>query len=395
MTQLDGGATMTPTAEITPFQIDIPQSALDDLHDRLTRTRWPSQIAGLGWSRGVEQSYLQELVEYWQHRYDWRAQEAELNNIPQFTTGIDGANIHFLHVRSAHADATPLILTHGWPGSIVEFLAVIGPLTDPVAYGGEAADAFHVVVPSIPGFGFSGPVGEAGWDSYRIATAFAELMSQLGYDRYLAQGGDFGAFIAPDLGRVAADHVIGVHVNAATMGFVPFGELDEDTMAGLTDTEKARVARLGAYMSDGNGYFQIQATRPNTLGFALTDSPVGQLAWIVEKFKEWSHPSSELPEQSIDRDRMLTNVMIYWLTRTGASSAQLYYESMHSGRWPTPSSVPTGVAAFAEDVSIRRFSEPGNNIVHWTDFNEGGHFAALEKPGLLVADLRRFCNALR
>lgn len=386
---------MTPTAEITPFRIDIPQSALDDLRDRLTRTRWPSQIAGLGWSRGVDQFYLQDLVEYWQHRYDWRAQEAELNAIPQFTTEIDGAAIHFLHVRSAHADATPLILAHGWPGSIVEFLDVIGPLTDPVAHGGEAADAFHVVIPSIPGFGFSGPVSEAGWDSHRIATAFAGLMSRLGYDGYLAQGGDFGAFIAPDLGRVAADHVIGVHVNAATMGFIPFGELGEDTMAGLTDTEKARVARLGAYMSDGNGYFQIQATRPSTLGFALTDSPVGQLAWIVEKFKEWSHPSSALPEQSIGRDRMLTNVMLYWLTGTGASSAQLYYENMHTGRWPAPSSVPTGVAAFAEDVSIRQFSEPGNNIVHWTDFNEGGHFAAMEKPELLVADLRRFRNALR
>jgi pimeloyl-ACP methyl ester carboxylesterase len=386
---------MTPTAEITPFRIDIPQPALDDLRDRLARTRWPSQITGLGWSRGVDQLYLQELAEYWQHHYDWRLQEAELNKIPQFTTEIDGANIHFLHIRSGHADATPLILTHGWPGSIVEFLDVVGPFTDPVAHGGEAADAFHLVIPSLPGFGFSGPAGEAGWDSYRIAAAFAGLMSRLGYDRYLAQGGDFGAFVSPDLGRVAADHVIGVHVNAATMGFIPFGELDEDTMASLTDTEKARVARLGAYMSDGNGYFQIQATRPNTLGFALNDSPVGQLAWIVEKFKEWSHPSSGLPEQSIDRDRMLTNVMLYWLTGTGASSAQLYYESMHSGRWPSPSPVPTGVAAFAEDVSIRRFAEASNNIVHWTDFDEGGHFAAMEKPGLLVADVRRFRNALR
>jgi pimeloyl-ACP methyl ester carboxylesterase len=386
---------MTPTAEITPFRIDIPQPALDDLRDRLARTRWPSQITGLGWSRGVDQLYLQELAEYWQHHYDWRLQEAELNKIPQFTTEIDGANIHFLHIRSGHADATPLILTHGWPGSIVEFLDVVGPFTDPVAHGGEAADAFHLVIPSLPGFGFSGPAGEAGWDSYRIAAAFAGLMSRLGYDRYLAQGGDFGAFVSPDLGRVAADHVIGVHVNAATMGFIPFGELDEDTMASLTDTEKARVARLGAYMSDGNGYFQIQATRPNTLGFALNDSPVGQLAWIVEKFKEWSHPSSGLPEQSIDRDRMLTNVMLYWLTGTGASSAQLYYESMHSGRWPSPSPVPTGVAAFAEDVSIRRFAEASNNIVPWTDFDEGGHFAAMEKPGLLVADVRRFRNALR
>jgi pimeloyl-ACP methyl ester carboxylesterase len=385
----------TTAAGLVPFRLDIPQDALDDLRDRLDRTRWPAQLPGLGWSRGVDRAYLEELAQYWRDGYDWRAQEAELNKLPQFTTTIDGANVHFLHVRSDHAGATPLILTHGWPGSVIEFLDVIGPLTDPTAHGGGPDDAFHVVIPSIPGFGLSGPTPDPGWDSYRIATAFAELMSRLGYDRYIAQGGDFGAFVSPDLARVAGEHVIGVHVNAATVGFIPMGEVDEETAASLTETERARLARLGAYLAEGNGYFQIQATRPATVGFALNDSPAGQLAWIVEKFKEWTHPSGELPERSVSRDRMLTNVMLYWLTGTGASSAHLYYESAHSGRWPAPSGVPTGVAAFAEDVAIRRFAEPLNNIVHWSDFDEGGHFAAMERPGLLAGDLRSFAMTLR
>jgi epoxide hydrolase len=385
---------MTDTA-ITPFHIEIPQAALEDLDHRLTQTRWPQQLPDLGWSRGVEQSYLRELVEYWQHSYEWRTQEAALNTFEQFTTWIDGAKVHFLHVRSAVSGATPLILTHGWPGSIVEFLDVVGPLTDPAGHGGQASDAFDVVIPSIPGFGFSGPTADVGWDSHRIATAFAELMQRLGYDRYVAQGGDFGAFVAPDLGRVAPDHVIGVHVNAATLGFIPFGPVPDDVLATMTETEKARLTRLGEFMSEGNGYFQIQATRPSTIGFALNDSPVGQLAWIMDKFKEWTHPSSQRPERSIDRDRMLTNVMLYWLTGTGASSAHLYYESMHSQHWPTPITVPTGVAAFAEDVSVRYFAEQGNNIVHWSDYDEGGHFAAMERPDLLVADIRAFVRSLR
>jgi pimeloyl-ACP methyl ester carboxylesterase len=380
------------TTDLVPFRLEIPQAALDDLRDRLDRTRWPAQIPGLGWSRGVEKTYLQELTGYWRNAYDWRAQETMLNAFPQFTTQIDGARIHFLHVRSADLDATPVILIHGWPGSIVEFLDLIELLTAPA----DPADAaFHVVIPSLPGFGLSGPAPDAGWDSYRIASAFAQLMDRLGYDRYLAQGGDFGAFVAPDLGRVASEHVIGVHVNAATMGFIPFGDVDDDVTATLTDLERTRLTRLGAYMSDGNGYFQIQATRPNTLGFALNDSPAGQLAWIVEKFKEWTHPTSELPERSVDRDRMLTNVMLYWLTSTGASSSQVYYESMHSDRRPAPSTVPTGVAAFAEDVAIRRFAEQLNNVVHWSDFDEGGHFAAMERPDLLAADLRSFTQTLQ
>ena len=382
-------------AEMRPFRIDVPQEDLDDLRDRLGRTRWPGEVPGVGWDRGVPPNYLKELAEYWRTSYDWREWEARLNGIPQFTTTIDGQNVHFLHVRSPESGAFPLILSHGWPGSVVEFLDVIGPLTDPRSHGGDPADAFHLVIPSLPGFGFSGPAREPGWDSFRIAGAFAELMGRLGYERYGAQGGDFGAFISPDLGRVAGDHVAGVHVNAATMGFIPFGDVDEATLSTFTDAEKVRFGRLNRFLSEGNGYFQIQGTRPQTIAYGLTDSPVGQLAWIADKFKEWTYPSEELPERAIDRDRMLTNVMIYWLTATGASSAHIYYESMHSGNWPTPSAVPTGVAVFAEDVSIRRYAEDNYNIVQWSEFDRGGHFAAMEAPDLLVGDIRDFFRELR
>jgi pimeloyl-ACP methyl ester carboxylesterase len=382
---------MTNAKEIHPYRIDIPQADLDDLRDRLAGTRWPEPLPGAGWARGVPPAYLRDLVHYWATGYDWRKHEAELNGYPQFTTTIDGQNIHFLHVRSAEPGALPLVLTHGWPGSVVEFLDVIGPLTDPGAHGGDPADAFHLVIPSIPGFGPSGPVREAGWNSRRIAAAFAGLMSRLGYDRYGAQGGDFGAMISPDLGRVDPEHVVGVHVNAATVGFIPFGPADADD---LTEAEKVRLERMNTFLSDGNGYFQIQATRPQTLAYGLTDSPAGQLAWIVEKFQAWSH-GGEVPEDVIDRDRILTNVMLYWLTATAGSAANLYYELMHSGDWPTPSSVPTGVAVFAEDIPIRRYAEQVNRIVHWSEFERGGHFAALEAPDLLVDDVRAFFRPLR
>ncbi|HEX5503958.1 MAG TPA: epoxide hydrolase [Thermomicrobiales bacterium] len=384
-----------PDAAIRPFRIAVPQADLDDLRDRLARARWPDEVPGVGWSRGVPLGYLQELAEYWRTAYDWRKWEATLNRYPQFTTTIEGQHIHFLQVRSPEPDAFPLLLSHGWPGSVVEFLDVIGPLGDPRAHGGDPADAFHLVIPSLPGFGFSGPAREPGWDSHRIARAFAALMGRLGYARYGAQGGDFGAFIAPDLGRVDPDHVAGVHVNAATAGFIPFGPVDDETLAAFTPAEQARFERMNRFLSEGNAYFQLQATRPQTLAYGLTDSPVGQLAWIMEKFKEWTHPAADLPERSIDRDRMLTNVTLYWLTRAGASSAHLYYESMHSRNWPTPSAVPTGVAVFAEDIPIRRFAEQTNNIVHWREFARGGHFAALEAPDLLVGDIREFFRGVR
>lgn len=383
-------------AEIRPFRIAIPQAELDDLRDRLARTRWPDELPGVGWNYGVPLGYAQELAEYWRTGYDWRRHEATLNEYPQFTTTIDGQNVHFLHVRSPEPDALPLILSHGWPGSIVEFLNVIGPLSDPKAYGGNPADAFHLVIPSIPGYGFSGPTHDAGWTTARVARAWAALMSRLGYDRYGAQGGDWGAFIAPELGRIDPDHVAGVHVNAATMGFIPFGPVEPDERATFTDAEKARLERLNRFMTDGNGYFQIQATRPQTLAFGLTDSPVGQLAWIVEKFKEWTYPASELPEQAIGRDAILTNVMLYWLTGTAGSSARTYYENMHAGSWyQQPGTTPTGVAVFAEDVAIRRYGERGNNIVHWSEFDRGGHFAAMEVPDLFVGDVREFFRRVR
>jgi pimeloyl-ACP methyl ester carboxylesterase len=381
---------------IQPFSISIPQADLDDLRDRLARTRWPDELPGVGWSYGVALGYLKELAEYWRTGYDWHKWQARLNQFPQFTTAIDGQNIHFLHVRSPEPDALPLILTHGWPGSIVEFLEVIGPLSNPRAHGGDPADAFDLVIPSIPGFGFSGPTHATGWGTERVAQAWAELMRRLGYQRYGAQGGDFGAMIAPALGRAAPDHVVGVHVNAATVGFIPFGEVSPDELESFTDAEKSRLERLGRFLSEGNGYFQIQATRPQTLAYGLSDSPVGQLAWIVEKFKEWTHPSAELPEVAIERDHMLTNVMLYWLTGTAGSSARLYYENMHSGAWGAqPGPTPTGVAVFAEDIAIRRYAEQGNNIVHWTDFERGGHFAAMEVPDLLIGDIRTFFRRFR
>jgi pimeloyl-ACP methyl ester carboxylesterase len=392
----DVGGDAPAGAAIHPFHIDIPQADLDDLRERLARTRWPGELPGVGWTRGVPLDYLKALAEHWRTGYDWRAWEAKLNAYPQFTTTIDGQTIHFLHVRSPEPDALPLIITHGWPGSVAEFLNIIGPLSDPRTHGADPASAFHLVIPAIPGFGFSVPTREAGWNTARVARAWAELMRRLGYERYGAQGGDLGALIAPDLGRAASEYIVGVHVNAATFGFIPFGPMDEAESATLTDMERARLERLNTFLADGNGYFQIQATRPQTLAYGLTDSPVGQLAWIVEKFKEWTYPSADLAETAIERDLILTNVMLYWLTRTAGSAAQMYYENMHAATWGQPSATtPTGVAAFAEDIAIRRYAERGNNIVHWTDFDHGGHFAAMEAPDLLVGDIRAFFSGLR
>jgi epoxide hydrolase len=382
--------------EIRPYRIEIPQADLDDLHDRLARTRWPDELPGVGWTRGVPLGYLRELATYWRDAYDWRKQETRLNELPQFLTIIDGASVHFLHVRSPEPDALPLVLTHGWPGSIVEFLDVIGPLTNPGAHGGDPADAFHLVIPSIPGYGLSGPTREPGWTTDRVAQAWAELMARLGYHRYGAQGGDWGAFVSPELGRIDPGHVVGVHVNAATVGFIPFGPVDPEELATFTEVERARLDRLNRFLSDGNGYFQIQATRPQTLAYGLTDSPAGQLAWIVEKFKEWTDSTAALPTDAVDRDELLTNVMLYWLTGTAGSSARTYYDNMHAANWgKEPSATPTGVAAFAEDVAIRRYAERGNNIVHWSDFDRGGHFAAMEAPDLLVGDVRAFFRRVR
>jgi pimeloyl-ACP methyl ester carboxylesterase len=381
-----------PAASISPFQIDIPESDLLDLRGRLARTRWPAELPGAGWDRGVPVDYLQGLAHYWREDYDWRKHEAELNQYPQFTTTIDGQNVHFLHVRSPEPAALPLIITHGWPGSIVEFLDIIGPLTDPAAHGGDPADAFHVVAPSIPGFGFSGPTHETGWDTARIARTWAELMSRLGYEHYGAQGGDTGAMVSPQLGQIDPDHVVGVHVNSlVTFPSGQPGELD-----GLSEADQKRLELMQRWQSELSGYAILQSTRPQTLAYALTDSPVGQLAWIVEKFKDWTDPSAQLPEDAVDRDRLLTDVTIYWLTATAGSSAGLYYEGAKSwGQTSEPSVVPTGVAVFPMDVTIRPIAEREHNIVRWSEFDMGGHFAAMEAPDLLLDDMRAFFRTLR
>ncbi|ASO20937.1 microsomal epoxide hydrolase [Actinoalloteichus hoggarensis] len=382
-----------------PFHIDVPQSELDDLRRRLAMTRWPVELPGVGWDRGVPLDQLRELAEYWRTEFDWRAAERRLNRHPQFRTEIDGTTVHFLHVRSPEADATPLILTHGWPGSVAEFLDVAGPLSDPAAHGGDPADAFHLVIPSIPGYGLSGPTTERGWDTRRVGRTWAELMRRLGYDRYLAQGGDWGMPISLELAAAAPEQVLGVHLNM----LVTFPPADPDAVDGLGEVDRARLAAAAYFEQDGSGWRKLQSTRPQTLAYGLTDSPVGQLAWIVEKFQEWS-AATTTPSDAVDRDAMLTIASIYWFTATAGSSAQLYYESSRLDvdfvrTWGGPWAVaaPVGVAVFPSDVvlPIRAFAEriiP--NLVHWTEFDRGGHFAALEQPELFVRDLRDFARRI-
>jgi pimeloyl-ACP methyl ester carboxylesterase len=378
---------------IKPFSIDIPQSTLDDLAARLANVRFPVPLPGDDWDTGVPVSWLSSLVEYWRTSYDWRAAEKELNTYPQFTAEIEGQQIHFLHVRSAEPDALPLLLTHGWPGSIIEFLDLIGPLTDPIAHGGQAADAFHVVIPALPGFGFSGPTADGEWTFPRIGRVWAALMAELGYERYGVQGGDLGGSGSPEVGRAAPSHVVGVHTNGGTN--LPPLQLSDEELQTLTPLEQDKMARIGQFMKDEFGYISIQSTRPQTLAYGLVDSPVAQLAWIMDKFKAWTWPSAALPEAIVSKDRLLTNVMMYWLTGTGGSAAYIGYAQPRS--WaPRPSSgVPTAVLATAHDVAIRRYCETSNNITRWTDLPEGGHFAALEIPEVLVADVRDFFHTLR
>jgi pimeloyl-ACP methyl ester carboxylesterase len=380
---------------ITPFTIEIPQAAIDDLHTRLDNTRWPEPAPGAGWSRGVPPEYLKQLAAYWRSGFDWRAQEARLNAFPQLTTVVEGQTVHFLHVRSSEANATPLMLIHGWPGSFVEFVDMIGPLTNPVAHGADAADAFDVVIPSIPGHGFSHPLVGEGWTHRRIAGAFVELMQRLGYDRYGVQGGDAGAFIAPEMGRIAPEQIIGIHTNALVQ--IPSMVQIGVGLVTMSSEERERLGRFKHFNEEMRGYDHIQATRPKTLAYGLTDSPVGQLAWIVEKFQEWTDPAAEQPEDAVDRDQILTNVSLYWFTGTAGSSANLYYETQHdpAGTKKGKNTVPTGVAlSRTQDVTIRGWAEAENNIVHWTELGHGGHFAALEVPEALTNDLRTFFREL-
>jgi pimeloyl-ACP methyl ester carboxylesterase len=387
---------------IEPFEVNIPDAQLEDLRERLARTRWPEELPGVGWSLGVPVNYLRELTTYWADDYDWRAQEQRLNSFPQFTTTVFGENVHFYHVRSRHEGALPLMLVHGFPGSVVEFLRVIGPLVDPEAHGGAATDAFHVVVPSIPGYGFSGPTRSRGWHPHQVGEAFVELMARLGYDRYAAHGTDWGSRIVRDMGLLDQEHLIGIH---RTILHAP--PRPGDDLSTYSPSELDRLDDIQHFGSELSGYMLIQSTRPQTLSYALTDSPVGQLAWIVEKFKEWTD-SSDRPEDAVDRDLMLTNVMLYWLTGTAGSSSRLYWELRHwddndrpdprvNWNTPVPSPMPTGVAVFPKEVMrpLRRLSEGTDNIIHWTEFDRGGHFAGLEVPELLVQDIREFTRLIR
>jgi epoxide hydrolase len=384
---------------VHPFKIDIPQADIDDLHRRITATRWPSELPGVGWQRGVPRGYLRDLAEYWRDEYDWRIAEKELNQFPQYTTTIDGATIHFLHVRSPEPDATPLLLTHGWPGSVAEFLDVIGPLSDPRAHGGDPAEAFHLVIPSIPGFGFSQPLPETGWNVPRVAAAWAALMRELGYQSYGAQGGDAGAVISLEVGRADPEHVIGVHVNM----LMAFPSGDPAELADLSETDQARLGKLARFDAELSGYMKVMSTRPQTLAYGLNDSPVGLLAWIVEKFAEWTSASG-IPEEAVERDRMLTNISIYWLTQSAGSAANFYYEGAEglrqaaAGAQPPQLTMPVGVAVFPDEifVPIRRLADRDiPTISHWTEFDRGGHFAAMEQPKLLTDDIRSFFRSVK
>jgi pimeloyl-ACP methyl ester carboxylesterase len=379
---------MTTPEEIRPFRIDIPQRDLDDLAERLAAARWPNEVTGAGTGYGMPLGTVRRLAEHWRTGYDWRAHEARLNEIPQYTTTIDGQNIHFLHVRSAEPGAVPLLLLHGWPGSVLEFLGMIGPLTDPRAHGGDPSRAFHVVVPSLPGYGFSGPTTEPGWDSARMAKAFAVLMSRLGYRRWCVSGGDTGALVGKELGILAPDGLIGVHL----LQIFVFPSGDPAEMARLSDADTKSLSGTTADFQSKAGYQRIQQTRPQTLGYGLTDSPVGQLAWNAELWTGWGDYADYL-----DVDTYLTHTSIYWFTRTGVSSARHYYEDAHSGAGyrDAPNKVPTALAVFPQDFrTIWAFAARNNNIVRYTEFDRGGHFAYTTDPDLVVDDLRDFFASL-
>jgi pimeloyl-ACP methyl ester carboxylesterase len=375
--------------DIRPFRIDVTDADLKDLKDRLARTRWPEQLPGVGWSYGTPLEYVREMAEYWRTSYDWRKEEARLNEFPQFTTTIDGANVHFLHIRSPEENPMPLILTHGWPGSVAEFLDLIGPLTDPRSHGGDPGDAFDLVIPSIPGYGFSGPTLDTGWDSGRTAGAWDELMKRLGYERYGAHGGDAGALITRELGILKPDGLVGVHL----LQIFAFPSGDPDEMAEMTDFEREGMAILANFDAI-SGYVKIHQTRPQTLAYGLTDSPAGQLAWNSELFMGFGGENAD----NVDRDRFLTHVTIFWVTATAGSSARQYYEDARTGAGyrEVPNDTPTGVSVFPNDFrSVRAFAERSNNIVHWSTFDRGGHFAASDAPDLLVGDLREFFRRFR
>ena len=379
-------------SEIKPFQVSIEDQALDDLQARLALTRLPEKETPDDWAQGIPLAYMQEILSYWRDRYDWRRGEARLNEFPQFITEIDGLDIHFIHVRSPVEAAKPLVLTHGWPGSVLEFLKVIEPLTNPGAHGGADADAFHVVCPALPGFGFSGKPEQPGWGIEKIAQTWAVLMSRLGYDDYFAQGGDWGSIVTCAIPAADPEHCKAIHIN------MPIVAPDPDTMSELTEQEQDALAGLQFYQEHDSGYSKQQSTRPQTLGYALVDSPIGQAAWILEKFYAWTDCDGH-PENVLTRDELLDNVMMYWLTASGASSARIYWESFGSGATGmTPISHPTGISQFPKEIfrTSKRWAEKRfSNLIYWNALEKGGHFAAFEQPEQFVEEVRSCFRLVR
>lgn len=382
---------------VVSYRIEVPEVDLLDLRERLERTRWPEQETVTDWSQGVPLAYLQELCGYWAQEYNWRATEARLNALPQFRTEIDGLEIHVLHVRSPHPDALPLIVTHGWPGSIIEFEGVIGPLTDPTAHGGNAGDAFHVVCPSLPGYGFSDKPAKPGWGIERIAAAWMRIMARLGYERYGAQGSDWGTSISASIGQQDPDHVIGIHLTP------PLAPPDPATFDDLTERERSALAALDHAREWDSGYSTEQMTRPQTIGYGLVDSPMALCGWIIEKFWAWTDCNGH-PENVLTRDQLLDDVMFYWLPGTGASSARLYWESLRqvnewiSGPATDTIAVPTGCSIFPAEIQrpSRRWAEERFvDIRYWNEPVRGGHFAAFEQPELFVEEVRSFFRLVR
>jgi pimeloyl-ACP methyl ester carboxylesterase len=376
---------------IAPFTYRAPQSALDDLSQRLAQVRWPERETVADWSQGVPLEKLRTLVDYWRTNYDWRRCEARLNGLDQYRTEIDGLDIHFLHVRSPHADALPIIITHGWPGSVIEFFKVIEPLTDPTAHGGQAQDAFHVIAPSLPGFGFSGKPAEPGWDSARIARAWGGLMHRLGYTRYVAQGGDWGAEVTTRMAQQRPAGLAGIHLN------FPLVFPDPLPSSGLSAEEQRAVDALARFQTQGFGYFLLQSTRPQTVGYALVDSPVGQAAWIYEKFHAWTDNDGD-PEDALTRDEILDNITLYWLTETAASSARIYFENAQVGLNSGTVDLPVGCSLFPREIfpAPRSWAEQFySKLIYWNELDRGGHFAAFEQPELFTDELRDCFRTLR
>ena len=376
--------------KIEPFKIAVGDAELEDLKRRLQATRWPDKETPSDWTQGIPLSYMQEICTYWAEEYDWRRCESMLNGFDQFRTPIDGVGIHFLHIKSPHPKALPMVMTHGWPGSVIEFHKVIGPLTDPVAHGGDAADAFDIVCPTLPGYGFSNKPTSPGWGVEKIGQAWSELMARLGYDKYVAQGGDWGAIVTNCIGAQDPDHCLGIHMN------MPIAPPDPETMNDLTEREQSALAGMQHYQDWDSGYSKQQSTRPQTVGYGLVDSPIGQAAWIIEKFWSWMDCDGH-PENILTRDELLDNVMMYWLPGAGASSARLYWESFNN-RPDLQVKVPVGCSIFPKEIfrTSRRWADKVfPNIIHFNELDKGGHFAAFEQPETFVNEVRTCFRNLR